>query len=238
MVGKKEKNMRRLLVVGLILLCIGVLAVLITKIRVKEKNLEFQLGGGGYGTAGDDTDTSVSAVTVPKSRYEKDLEEKVKRETDARRKKELQDELNYERRQRERENERHRIAAEEASEIKKERIARQRLEGGSRFNIWYDPRVPVAGVTPSEIRELLAEYLDFGGRSEPSRMPINDNAILQLRKGMMRAEVLAIFGTPLKTSEKGSGDTKILVLFYQLGERDIQTEFVADVLVRYVITSR
>ena len=61
--------------------------VMITRIRVKEKNIEFQLGGGGYGTAGDDTNTSVSTTTVSKSRYEKDLEERIKHETDARRKK-------------------------------------------------------------------------------------------------------------------------------------------------------
>ena len=71
--------------------------------------------------------------------------------------------MNRERRQRERENERNRIAAEEASEIKKERIERKRLEGGSRFNIWYEPRVPAEGVTAAAIRELLAEYVDFGG---------------------------------------------------------------------------
>ncbi|HEX4950221.1 MAG TPA: hypothetical protein VFZ34_26375, partial [Blastocatellia bacterium] len=212
--------------------------VLITRIRVKDKNIEFQLGGGGYGTAGDDTDTSVSAVTVPKSRYEKDLEERIKRETDPRRKRELQNDLNHERRQRERENERNRIAAEEASEIKKERIARKRLEGGSRFNIWYEPRVPIANINPANIKELLAEYLEFGGRSEPPPLQVNNDAILRLRKGMSRTDVLALFGPPQRTTEKGSGDTKTLVLFYQIGERDVQAEFVSDVLVRYVISSR
>ena len=213
-------------------------AVLVTKVRVKDKNIEFQLGGGGYGTLSDDTNTSVSAATVPKSRYEKDLEERLKHETDPRRKRDLQEDLNQERRQRERENERNRIAAEEASEIKKERIARQRFEGGSRFNIWYDPRVPIANVTPQTIRELLAEYVDFGGRSEPERMAVNDEALLRLRKGMLRTDVLALLGTPLRSTERGSGENKILVLFYQFGERDVQAEFVSDVLVRYVISSR
>ena len=32
----------------------------VTKIKVKDKSVEFQLGGGGYGTAGDETDTSLS----------------------------------------------------------------------------------------------------------------------------------------------------------------------------------
>lgn len=214
-------------------------SVLITKLRVKDKNIEFQLGGGGYGTAGDETDTSVNFTSAPKSRREKDLEEELKRTTDSRTRKQIQDDLNYERRQRERDDARNRAQAEEAAEAKKDRLARRRLEGGSRFNIWYEPRVP-ATVTPAALLELLAEYLDFGTRREPPRSnpTISDDSLLRLRKGMTRTDVLALFGPPLKTAEKGSGDTKILVLFYQVGERDIQTEFVADVLVRYVIASR
>ena len=46
-------------------------SVMVTKIRVKEKLIEFQLAGGGYGTFGDDTG-SVSAVTVAKSRRERE----------------------------------------------------------------------------------------------------------------------------------------------------------------------
>ena len=34
-------------------------AVMITTVKVKDKLIEFQLGGGGFGTFGDDTDTSV-----------------------------------------------------------------------------------------------------------------------------------------------------------------------------------
>lgn len=34
-------------------------SVLISKVKVKDKSIELQLGGGGYGTFGDDTDTSV-----------------------------------------------------------------------------------------------------------------------------------------------------------------------------------
>lgn len=214
-------------------------SVLITKVRVKDKNIEFQLGGGGYGTAGDDTDTSVNFTSAPKSRREKDLEEDLKRATDARERKRIQDDLNYERRQREREDARNRAAAEEAAEAKKDRIARRRLEGGSRFNIWYDGRVP-ANVTPAAVAELLAEYLDFGTRREAPRTGpvVSDDALLRLRKGMTRTDVLALFGPPHRTSEKGSDDTKILVLHYQVGEREVQVELMSDVVVRYVISSR
>lgn len=219
-------------------------SVLVTKVRVKEKNIEFQLGGGGYGTAGDDTDTSVNFTSAPKSRREKELEEDLKNTTDSQARKRIQDDLNYERRQREREDSRNRARAEEAAEAKKDRIARRRLEGGSRFNIWYEPRIPTAGVTPNQLRELLAEYLDFGGQREPQRVvpplspQVNDEVLLRLRKGLTRTDVLAFLGPPQRTSEKGNGDTKILVLMYQIGERDVQIELMSDVLIRYVISSR
>lgn len=222
-------------------------SVLITKVRLKDKNIEFQLGGGGYGTAGDDTDTSMKFTSAPKSRREKELEEDLKNVTDSQERKAIQNDLNYERRNREREDSRNRAQAEEAAEAKKERVARRRLEGGSRFNIWYEPRIPAAGVTPNQLLELLAEYLDFGTRreSQPQRpvagsptISINDEALLRLRKGMTRTDVLALFGAPLKTAEKGSSDAKILVLLYQMGERDVQIELISDVLIRYVISSR
>src|SRR5215210_3107327 len=47
---------------------------MITRIKLKDKLIEFQLGGGGYGTAGDDTDTSAYVASVPKSIREKTLE--------------------------------------------------------------------------------------------------------------------------------------------------------------------
>jgi hypothetical protein len=209
---------------------------------MKEKNIEFHLGGGGYGTAGDDTNTNVNFTPAPKSRRERDLEEELKRATDPRLRKQIQDDLNYERRQREREDARNRAAAEEAAEIKRERIERRRLEGGSRFNLWFEPRLPAAGITPNQLMELLGEYLEFDMRRETAAPPpsagLSDEVILRLRKGMTRTDVLALFGPPQRTSEKGDGDTKILVLMYQIGERDVQIELMSDVLIRYVISSR
>src|SRR6266498_4413660 len=46
-------------------------SVLVTKIRVKDKLIEFQLAGGGYGTFGDDTG-SVYVPSVSKSKRERD----------------------------------------------------------------------------------------------------------------------------------------------------------------------
>jgi len=58
-------------------------SVMITKIKVKDKLIEFQLGGGGFGTAGDDTSTSVYLPSAPKTSREKNLEREVKAATDA-----------------------------------------------------------------------------------------------------------------------------------------------------------
>jgi hypothetical protein len=49
-------------------------SVLITAIKVKEKLIEFQLGGGGYGTLFDETSTDVYVPPSPKTGREKHLE--------------------------------------------------------------------------------------------------------------------------------------------------------------------
>ena len=54
--------------------------VMITTIKVNKKNIEIHLGGGGYGTWGDDTGT-VTPEYVGKSRRESDLEKERKNTT-------------------------------------------------------------------------------------------------------------------------------------------------------------
>lgn len=51
--------------------------VMITKVRVKSKHIEFQLAGGGYGTWGDES-ASVNSSSIPKSAREKELEELIR----------------------------------------------------------------------------------------------------------------------------------------------------------------
>ncbi|MBS1810111.1 MAG: hypothetical protein JST84_27725 [Acidobacteria bacterium] len=218
---------------------------MITKVRLKDKNIEFQLGGGGYGTAGDETDTGTNFTSAPKSRREKDLEEALKQETDSRRRKELQDDLNYERRQREREDNRNRAIAEDAAEAKRERIARKRLEGGSRFNIWFEQKIQPASITPAAVMEILSEYVEFSGRASnrpedtrPTAALFNPEVLLRLRKGLTRNDVEALLGRPMRVSEKGDASNRIIVWYYQVEDRDVQIELFEDVLVRYAITSR
>src|ERR1700734_3589720 len=70
-------------------------AVMITMVKVKDKLIEFQLGGGGFGTFGDDTDTSVKFTPAPKSDREKDLESQISQTDDQDRKNDLQRQLDY-----------------------------------------------------------------------------------------------------------------------------------------------
>lgn len=135
--------------------------IMITKIKVKDKHIEFQLGGGGYGTFGDETSSSVYVPTVSKSEREKDLERNLKYETDDRRRRRMREELDYLRRDREETNSRNRAEAATAEEIAKVRIQEKRLQGGSRFNIRFDRKLTSEDLNPELIMNALSEYLYF-----------------------------------------------------------------------------
>ena len=214
----------------------------VTFVRVKKDLIEFQLDGGGFGTFGDDTSTSVYLPLVSKSEREKELERRVKNEDDARRRRELQRELGDLRDRRERENRRIEVARVEAEERKKERVAAQRLSGGSRFNLRYDGAVPV-GITPAEVRAVLADYVDFS--PAPVDLPPPPIAAEPLRaagdllhKGMSRAEVERELGTPSESSDRREGAFAVTTLVFLLGEQRVSVEFVEGMLIRYAITSR
>src|SRR5271168_554064 len=77
---------------------------MVTKVKVNKDNVEFQLGGGGYGTAGDNTDTSVHFTPAHNIYREKDLENQISNESDPDKRRSLQRELDYVRSERERRN--------------------------------------------------------------------------------------------------------------------------------------
>jgi hypothetical protein len=76
----------------------------ITSIVVKKDMIEFQLDGGGYGTFGDDTTTTVQPKVLEKSDYEKQLEKQISETDDPDKKRQLQRDLDRERARRERQN--------------------------------------------------------------------------------------------------------------------------------------
>jgi hypothetical protein len=136
--------------------------VMITSVKVKSKNIEFQLGGGGYGVFGDDSGYVVPR-SVPKSNREKDLERDLKNETDPDRRERMQRELSRLRDRRQREEQSERDEAARLTEIKQQEVAQKRLDAGSRFNLWYPERYLKESIpTPRDVMALLGEWVDFG----------------------------------------------------------------------------
>jgi hypothetical protein len=216
--------------------------VMITKIKLKDKLIEFQLGGGGYGTMSDDTDTSVYVPSTAKSNREKTLERDLRSEPDGPRKRRMQNELEDLQRDRERDDQRNKAASAAASEEKKRRIAEQRLHSGSRFNLRYDDGVP-RGVTPDAVMAALADYVDFpfaddtGSRSALAREP-RPPAPGPLRKGMSWEDARDAVGDPESTSDRMEGRLKVTTAVYTRGDQRIEADFIEGVLIKYAISSR
>ena len=225
-------------------------SVLVTKVRVKDKLIEFQLAGGGYGTFGDDTTGSVYTPSTPKSNREKDLEKLVRSETDAGRKRSLQRELDDLKARRAREDLRNQTAAAAASEAKKARIAETRLHSGSRFNIRYQNGVP-SGLGPDGVMRALAEYVEFPFATDRRPSPASRDSLAAspeprtqtagtgtIRKGMTLAEVEQSLGRPERTTDRMEGALKVVTSIYSRDDQRITAEFVEGVLIRYSIASR
>ncbi|MEO7985481.1 MAG: hypothetical protein ABI766_03030 [Gemmatimonadales bacterium] len=220
--------------------------VMITKIKVKSKLIEFQLGGGGYGTMGDETSSGVSVSSAPKTRREKNLEGELKRETDPVKRRAMNEELDDLRKDREREDARNHAAVADAEETRKQTIRQRRLEGGSRFNLRYRSNIPLPALTPDAVKQALAAYISFEPESTtPSPLqpagvtpPSAPTAPGLPRKGMLLAEVEGLLGTPQKATERMEGRLKVLTRTYSVQAGEISAEFVEGVLIRYTASSR
>jgi hypothetical protein len=211
-------------------------SIMVTRIRVKDKLIEFQLGGGGFGTFGDDTSSSVYVPSVPKSNREKALEREVKDERDPARKRRLQSELDDLRRERAREDRRNDVVKAAAEEEKKQRIAQQRLHGGSRFNVRYQDSVP-PGLGPDGVMRALEQYVDFPfANGEDNRRTVASDR--PLHKGMTFAEVQETLGRPETSSERMEGTLKVTTATFSRDDQQIHAEFVEGVLIKYSISSR
>ncbi|HEX7338058.1 MAG TPA: hypothetical protein VF252_12705 [Gemmatimonadales bacterium] len=217
--------------------------VTITKIKVKDKLIEFQLGGGGYGTFGDETSTNVNTGQAPVTKREKNLEAMIKRETDPARKRAMREELDDLRAARERENARNRSAVAEAEEHRKQNIRQRRMEGGSRFNLRYRDRVPASALSPEAVMAALAEYVDFGplrstvAATTPGQQPESPRRGGLPRKGMLAQEVESQLGPPTSSRERKEGTLKVQTREFSTPEGRITGEFVEGVLIRYTVTS-
>ena len=211
-------------------------SVMVTKLKVKDKLIEFQLGGGGFGTFGDDDSPTVSVSAVAKTRRERDLEKAVKAEQDRDRKRDMERELDDLRQAREREDRRNEAIAATATEQKREHVRQRRLEGGSRFNLRYRNGVPASALTPEAITQALEKYVEFPGdrfsASTPSPGSPADGPAPAIRLGMLLGEVDSLLGPPAATEERMEGRYRVSVRSYDRGERRITAEFVEGVAVR------
>jgi hypothetical protein len=206
---------------------------MVTKVKVKGKLIEFQLGGGGYGTAGDQTDPSVGFTPAPKTEREKTLEREVKDARDPVVKRRMEDELDHLRSQRERDDRRNRALVAEATERRREFIQNRRLAGGSRFNLRWRDAVPAGTLTPDAIETALASYVDF--RPPDSADP--PTLSLRLRKGLSIEEVEDLFGEPVRKRERMEGTLRVSTRTFERDGERVVADFVEGVLVRYEVSS-
>jgi hypothetical protein len=212
--------------------------IVVTLVKLKKDLIEFQLGGGGFGTFGDDTSTSANLRLPEKTSRERDLEKRIKDEDDREKRRRLERELDDVRERRERETARIQAERERIEEQKRVRIAEQRLRGGSRFNLRYEDRVP-AGMRPEDLMAALAEYVDFGGRPGPRESAaMSSGDITMVRKGLLRSEAERLFGPPSSASERREGGLTVTTLVFHVADQRITAEFVDEVLIRYTIMSR
>ena len=216
--------------------------VIVTKVKLKEKHIEFQLGGGGYGTMGDSRG-DVSTPTAPKSEREQSLERDIRKEPDGIRKRRMQEELDRLRTARRREDARLEAATSGAAQQERERVRTLALQGGSRFNIRFDERIPEAQLSPEAIRAALARYVDFTAQPEadlgdgrPASEPPRREPTL--RRGLLELEVAEVLGRPETTTERQEGTLRVITRTYLRDDERIEGEFVEGVLIRYRVSSR
>ncbi len=218
----------------------------VTAFVVKDDRIEFQLDGGGFGTFGDDTTTTVTPKAVDKSDYEKQLEKQIADTTDEDRKRQLQRDLDRERSRRERQEANNQAAAQVASQIKAQQVADQRLHGGSRFNLRWSGSIPADQKNPDAVTKLLADYVSFAGPQQAGPPPAMQNtggdaaipATAQLKRGMKIDEVTNLFGRGKQLSESVSGDgLKTQIFEYSTGDRRVDVTYVEGLVVRYSISS-
>jgi len=230
----------------------------VTSIVVKGDMIEFQLDGGGFGTFGDDTQTTVPSKQVEKSDYEKQLEEQISQTDDSDKKTQLQRDLDREQAKRKREQQANDRAAQVASQLKADQVAEKRAQGGSRFNLRWKGSIPQDQLNPDAIMKLLADYVDFGSLQQasapapaaaaasaavaPAAAPVpapDSSPTAQLKRGMSLEDVTKLLGQGRQLSESTSSDNlKTQVFEYLPGDRRVEITYVDGLVVRFTIASR
>jgi hypothetical protein len=219
-------------------------SMMVTKVVVKDHHIEFQLGGGGFGTF-TDLMSMASTPSLPyayKSQREKDLENQLRYTYDPYDRQRIKNELNDLQRDRARDNA---VAASvnvQAQQTAKmnERVAR--AQSGSRFNLTYSAGIPPGALTPAGVMEALSPYVDFGAggpalAAAPASAP--PGSISALRKGLTVVQVEQLLGPAAKVSQRTEGSMEVSVREYSTADgQQVSAKFVGGVLVDYTITPR
>lgn len=220
----------------------------VTLVKIKGDHVEFQLNGGGYGTFGDDTSTSVSIPYVQPNSRERELDRLIEDEDDARARRRLERERDELRERRARQNRRIDEERAMAEAHKRELLDERRRKGGSRFNLHYQGSVP-AGIKPEEVMAALADFVDFSSlgyrpslvvQSRDDREDLEDREAVSAapRKGMTRDEAELEFGRPASEKQHREGALTVTTLRFVGRDGQIVADFVEDVLVRFAMSSR
>jgi hypothetical protein len=223
----------------------------ITKFKLKDDSIEFQLNGGGFGVAGDDANTVVVPVVVPKSDHEKDLEKQLAAEKDPHRRQDIQRDLDHERQLRDQQNARNRADAQVASQMKAQQVMQRRVTGGSRFNLRWQGNIPSDARNPETVMRVLAEYVDFNvGATPPPAAYAPPPAAYgppsapaggagPVQRGMKLDEVTSLLGRGKTMSDATTPDgLHTQEIMYASGDSLVDVTYVEGVVVRYSITSK
>jgi len=131
----------------------------VSKVKVKKKHIEFQLGAGGQ-----DARPAYNPPRTPKSREERDLEKAIRNTSSDAKKKQARQRLDYlEKKRRQRD-----TKLETIYEIEHQRLLAQHTDeewtrlAGSRINVRFKKRVPKDVLTPAGLMLALEGYVDFG----------------------------------------------------------------------------
>jgi len=228
--------------------------VMVTKVVVKKNShIEFQLGGGGYGTFGDNTSTDVSTVNQSETKAEKALRDSIKHAPGPTKRKQFEKELASLREERERENARADAEAKQAQSVMEANLRAKRAESGSRFNVRYRNGIPGDALTPDGLIRALAQYVDFGPASGAASSGSSDGlsaapgqaftasggsgkAHTSLRKGMLLEDVETLLGPAATASETKEGRLAVLNRTYKKDGQKVSASFVNGVLIDFAIT--
>jgi hypothetical protein len=214
-------------------------AVMITKIKVKDDLIEFQLGGGGYGTFGDDMGNSGGgAGEIGETNAEKALRDSIGRTSSVGQKRRMERDLDEMRNRRERENSRARADAAQAEEVREANLRGRRVEGGSRFNVRYRSGVPPEALTPEGLRAALSRYVDFGGNQPQVAGGGGGSAssATGIRKGLTLEEAERILGPAGTATESTECSLKVATRTYVKAGQRTTARFVSGILVDYTMS--